>query len=87
MFVKFLGHTPSIFVEYNGIRYMFNNDGKPVDIPPEALRQAYVSGHIHAQDLLPMDSADVAKLTEEIKQLKEKIKELEAQPKIKPKKR
>lgn len=79
MLVKSISHTPAIFVEYNGTRYMFTNSGEPVDVPPEVLMSAYKSGHIHAHELIPVDNT--RELVAEIKALKERIKELEAKPK------
>ncbi len=70
MLVKSLSHTPAVIVEYNRVKYMFTNDGKPVDIPVEALINAYKSGHIHSQDLVPVEQ-DTKELNAEIKLLKE----------------
>ena len=83
MWVKSKSHSPAVIVEYNGIRYMFTNDGKPVDIPVEGLVNAYKSGHIHAHELVPVEqddkqlSAEIKLLKEENLALKKEVEELE----------
>jgi len=76
MLVKSRSHSPAVIVEYNGVRYMFTNDGKPVDIPVEALINAYKSGHIHSHELVPVEQEDISKLREENKILKTEIENL-----------
>jgi hypothetical protein len=70
MFVVSKSHS-QVIVEYNGKRYIFSNDNKPVEIPVEALVSAYKSGHIHAHDLIPVEYQGDDKLKEEVKLLKE----------------
>ena len=82
MLVVNKGHG-SVIVEYNRTRYMFSNDGKPVEIPVEALINAYKSGHIHSHDLIPceINGSELLKennlLKKENSGLKDKIEELE----------
>ena len=82
MLVVNKGHG-SVIVEYNRTRYMFGNDGKPVEIPVEALISAYKSGHIHSHDLMPIEREDkqLAEenklLRKEVSGLQDKIEELE----------
>jgi len=78
MLVVSRSHSPSVIVEYNGIRYIFANDGKPVEIPVEALVSAYKSGHIHSHDLIPVDNVadDAKQLKYENSILKTEVEEL-----------
>ena len=76
MLVYNRGSNPAIIAEYNGQKYMFCNDRKPIDIPVEALINIYRSGHIHSHDLIPVEQEDTKQLREDNKILKSEVESL-----------
>lgn len=76
MLLVYKGHIPSFIYEFNGKRYMFDNKGGVVDMPPEAVRHLYSSRTPNAMDIIPIEAGDVSKLKEENILLKQEAKEL-----------
>ena len=76
MLLVYKGHIPSFIYEFNGKRYMFDNRGGIVDMPPEAVRHLYSSRTPNAMDIIPIESEDVTKITQENILLKKEVEEL-----------
>ena len=76
MLLVYKGHIPSFLYEFNGKRYMFDNRGGIVDMPPEAVRHLYSSRTPNAMDIIPIESAEVTKIEQENILLKKEVEEL-----------
>ena len=76
MLLVYKGHIPSFLYEFNGKRYLFDNKGGVVDMPPEAVRHLYSSRTPNAMEIIPVESAEVTKIEQENLLLKTEVEEL-----------
>ena len=76
MLLVYKGHIPSFLYEFNGKRYLFDNKGGVVDMPPDAVRHLYSSRTPNAMEIIPVESEGVTKITQENISLKKEVSEL-----------
>jgi hypothetical protein len=74
MLVVNVGHDKLILTEYDGVRYAFHK-GIPVEIDAKVYNEIILSGHVNAQDIVPVEKVDKEAEETVVEKVVDKVKE------------